>query len=150
MEFEQVVKEAKRKLEMLEGRTLRKCVVDIVEPEFNIIYLVFSNSIFAIHGANASEVIDIHQIDEIDSRLYKEGRAKEFSPFNIFLDRKICSARCMGEEWNGHGFELSFEGLLNKTMLIQSIYTGNQPLDLNDCIRLGIGNYYLSSDDLHE
>jgi hypothetical protein len=51
----------------------------------------------------------------------------------------------IGEAWNGHGFEICFEGLLGKTMLVQSIYAGEKPEGFDDCIRLGTGNYFWQS-----
>lgn len=54
--------------------------------------------------------------------------------------------RTIGSAWNGHGVELSFVGVPNKTVIVQSIYAGNKPTDQEDCLRLGIGSYALTAD----
>lgn len=60
----------------------------------------------------------------------------EYIDFNRFYNKKLLQVRAIGEE--RYGLELSFEGELDYTMLVQS---GTLPNESNDCIRLGTGNY---------
>jgi hypothetical protein len=55
-------------------------------------------------------------------------------------------ARSIGSAWNGHGFEFSFEGLPDRTMIVQSIDTGERPADFADCLRFGIGYYFYDAN----
>jgi len=72
---------------------------------------------------------------------------KPFRPFDLFSGRRVTQARMIGEAWNGHGFEFSFEGLPNRTMIVQSICTGaDREQELHDCLRLGVGYYFLHDE----
>jgi hypothetical protein len=144
-EYKYIIEQEKRKIVNIEGKTLKDFFVDIVEPEFNIAYLIFTDSVYSVKGTMGSEVISINQINYSDID-FVNRQIIRFIPFSIFCNKKIIQVRSIGEEFNGHGFEISFEGVLDKGMIIQSIYTGDKPIDFNDCIRLGISQYYYSSD----
>lgn len=58
-----------------------------------------------------------------------------------FVGLEVTEARQIGEAWNGHGFEISFKGVPDKTLILQSIYTGSEPKEFGDCMRIGVGNY---------
>ena len=58
-----------------------------------------------------------------------------------FVGFEVVEVRPIGEAWNGHGFEISFKGVPDKTLILQSIYTGSEPKGFDDCMRIGVGNY---------
>lgn len=141
-DYESMIAEAASVLSQLEGRVLLRFLTHIVEPEFNVAYLVLDNGVFSIHGRVGGEVLQIVPVDEAPPEISESHAAvKPFEPFSIFLNRRIVQARSIGTAWNGHGFEFSFEGLPDKTMIVQSIYAGDTPPDYNDCLRFGIGDY---------
>jgi hypothetical protein len=135
--------ETLRDLKQLEGLRLTRVLVQIVAPEFNCIDLVFEEAAFEVCGQIGSEIIGIKKLPEIP-RPSDTGHIQtvDFEPFSIFVGRLIVQARAIGSAWNGHGIELSFEGLPDRTMLIQSIYSGDKPAEYEDCLRLGIGTYW--------
>jgi len=146
-DYNGIIKTSKQKFVEIEGKVLVDFLVHVVEPEFNIAYLIFSDGSYAINGAYSSEVLSINRVvnkklSDMDSQL------KRFEPYSIFINKKIVQMRSIGEEWNGHGFEISFEGMHDKSMIIQSIYAGDRAKDFDDCIRLGIGHYFYSSESV--
>lgn len=131
----------------LEGKTLKQFLVQVIEPEFNVAYLIFEDgSAYAVQGEFGSEILGIHRLSEIpaEARHEENSWTKRFRPFEQFIGRRIEQVRVIGEAWNGHGFEFSFEGIANRTMIIQSIYTGQPPDNLDNCLRMGVGQYYLN------
>ncbi|MTI48419.1 MAG: hypothetical protein FH761_11295 [Firmicutes bacterium] len=127
--------------ENLKGKKLKKAMVHYVEPEFNMLLLEFyDGTILKFHGLEGSECIGIGisnytRIHELEENLI------EYYPFLIFYNKEFNGMRILGEKWNGHGVEISFSEQMEKTMLIQSIYTGDLPERFDDCIRLGVGTY---------
>lgn len=146
-EYKDIIEQEKQKITLIEGKVLLDFMVDIVEPEFNIAYLIFTDSVYAIRGTIGSEVITINQIDYSDI-IFKNRQIIKFNPYSVFCNKKIFQARSIGEEYNGHGFEISFEGIFDKSMIIQSIYAGDKPKGFEDCIRLGIGQYFYTSENI--
>jgi hypothetical protein len=131
------------KVKKLEGKTLSNFFAHIVGDQFNIAYLLIDTLVYPIHGLIGSEIIGIGEtLEEISIINDKSKDIVEFPPFSTFYNKKICQIRMIGEAWNGHGFEFSFEDIYDKTMIIQSIYSGEKPEDYEDCLRLGIGCYY--------
>jgi hypothetical protein len=141
-DYKSMIDEAASLLTQLEGRLLLQFLTHIVEPEFNAAYLVLEDGVFSIHGRVGGEVLQIILVNEAPPESAETNAAvKLFAPFSIFLNRRIVQARSIGSAWNGHGFELSFEGLPDRTMIVQSIYAGEKPPDFDDCLRFGIGFY---------
>lgn len=145
-DYNEIIEFERDKISEIEGKILINFLVHIVVPEINIAYLFFADSIYAIHGAIGSEILQINRKETTDLD-YENIKIVIFEPYSIFLNKKINKVRSIGEEWNGHGFEISFEGLYDKSMILQSIYTGETPNGFDDCIRLGIGQYYYSCED---
>lgn len=129
-------------LKELENEQLLKVTVNVVTPEINIVFLHFDNYIVEVYGAFGSEIIKIEManraIDDIDNT--------EIESLQQFKGMTIYQSRIIGEPWNGYGFEISFKESFDKTLIIQSIYSGNRPNDIDDCLRLGIGNYIYRID----
>src|SRR5690606_22493847 len=114
----------------LEGRILRQIRVNIVVPEFNVLFLGLGEQAYAVSGEIGSEILGISKIVGMPELTERDSRiVRTFPLFDRFIDRRIKQVRMIGEAWNGHGFELSFEGLLGETMLIQSIYAGDKEKD---------------------
>ncbi len=129
-------------LTKLQGEVLESLLINVAIPEFNVVYLKTKTQKFCIHGQAGSEYIGIHKIEEWPEEESDETRVVcKYPPFEIFVGHKISMARQMGSIWNGHGFEISFEGVEDKTLIVQSIYAGDVPAGLDDCLRLGIGHY---------
>jgi hypothetical protein len=149
-DYEQMVKDASMELATLEGQLLFRLLVQEVEPEFNVLYLLTDGGAYAIQGRIGGEVLEIVLMDQPpaegpwpDSCLVV---VKPLAPFALFEGRRIVQARSIGCAWNGHGFEFSFEGLPSRTLLVQSIYTGSKPDGYEDCLRLGIGSYVFDTE----
>jgi hypothetical protein len=138
-DYTAIIREHCKALPEVVGKVLTKALVQVVEPEFNAFYLVLADSTYAISGRIGAEVIGIQRMDM--SPIQGENSfitvTKPFKIFDLFLGRRITQARMIGEAWNGHGFEFSFEGLPNRTMIVQSIYAGTEnEQELHDCLRL--------------
>jgi hypothetical protein len=141
-DYESMITEAASALSQLEGRVLLRFLTHIIEPEFNVAYLVLDDGVFSIHGRIGGEVLQIVPVEEAPPEISElNATVKPFEPFSIFLNRRIIQARSIGSAWNGHGFEFSFEGLLDRTMIVQSIEVGTVPSNFADCLRFGIGYY---------
>lgn len=139
------VNAAVRLLDDLEGALVARILVNVVIPEFNVVYLITDRGCFALQGEIGGEYLGIHKLDDEPIEVKEDGYIiSSYQPFSQFERRRIVAARTFGEVWNGHGFELSFEGIVDKTMLVQSIYSGEKPTELEDCLRLGIGHYALT------
>lgn len=94
-ECKAIIKIAKQKVLELEGKVLVDFQVHIVEPEFNIAYLIFTDSVYTVNGALTSEVLTITQID--DEKLnVMEGQLTMFKPYSVFLNKKIIQVRSIG------------------------------------------------------
>ena len=144
-----LVKTAGSALREIEGRVLREVFVQVLGGEYNQAWLVFEDCLYVVTGCVGSEVLGIRPDDELRaSRLWGESQPNRFAPFDQFAGRTLVQARMIGEAWNGHGFEFTFEGLPTKSMLFQSIYSSPKPDDRDDCMRLGVGHYSVGSDDL--
>lgn len=104
-------------------------------------------SVFAINSRIGSEILRIFEIERMPQAEVGSSTSeiKQFPPFVIFEGRRTAQARQIDEAWKGHGFEISFEYLPEKTMIFQSSYTGQSLPGLCDCLRLGIGHYLLCS-----
>lgn len=132
--------------EYLKGKKLKKALVDYAEPEFNILFLEFyDGTILEFHGLEGSESIGMgisnsNRIHELKESLI------EYYPFSLFYNKEFLEMRIVGEKWNGYGVELSFSDQMEKTLLVQSIYSGTLPEGFVDCIRLGVGNYKYTFD----
>ena len=126
----------------LKGALILGIRINIVVPEFNVVYLNTDRGVFAIQGHVGGEYLGIVKLDTFPEITYQDGyEVREYVPFQEFVGKIISQIRQVGEAWNGHGLELSFEGEFNRTMIVQSIYAGNRPDQYEDCLRLGIGVY---------
>ncbi|MBQ4835695.1 hypothetical protein [Pseudoalteromonas luteoviolacea] len=67
-----------------------------------------------------------------------------------FIGFEVVEVRQIGEVWNGHGFELSCKDVPDKTLIGQSIFTGSEPEDFDDCMRIGVGNYIYHAPELNK
>jgi hypothetical protein len=121
------------------GERLEAISVHVVPPEINILFLQFADFVVEVFGAYGSELLRL----EITNRLH-EMETIELKPLQIFQGKEIVQARTVGEPWNGYGFEISFKEMYDRTLLVQSIYSGDKPDGFDDCLRVGIGHYLYS------
>jgi hypothetical protein len=129
-------------LKELEDEQLINITVNVVTPEINIVFLHFNNYIVEVRGAFGSEILKV----EMTTRKLDDIYNIEIECLQLFKGMTIYQSRIIGEPWNGYGFEISFKELLDRTLIIQSIYSGNIPKDFDDCLRIGIGNYIYKID----
>lgn len=142
-DYERLIKERCADLELVKGGTIEEALAQIVRPEINVVYLKIDGNWFAAHGEIGSEIMGFHKCKEKKI----EKVSEEFTwtgtlpILDQFVGSKIVEIRHIGTVWNGHGFEFSFENEPSKTLILQSIYTGSEPKDFVDCMRIGVGNY---------
>jgi hypothetical protein len=144
--YPKLIEESSALMPVLVGKTLISSVlINVVEPEFNVVYLNLDNEYFSIQGEIGGEYLGIHRLTELPEITDQDGYIiSAYEPYDIFIGRKVLQIRQVGEAWNGHGYELSFEGIPNTTMIIQSMDVKGCPDDLVDCLRIGFGNYQLT------
>jgi len=147
-DYPRLIAAACEALPEVEDRVQVDVLVQVVDPEYNQIWLVFDEGTYVIHGRVGSEYLGIEPAETpaIDERR-KGIRMERHEPFAQFVGRRLVQARMLGEAWNGHGFEFTFEGLTDFTMLIQSIYSSPKPDGAEDCLRLGVGHYRCGTED---
>jgi len=126
----------------IEGETLRNISIHVVSPEINIVFLHFDEFDVEIFGAFGSEILKIEIAIRRDT-----FPTVELPQLNMFRNQRINQIRIIGEAWNGYGFEVSFDGIFDRTLIIQSIYSGDKPEGLEDCLRIGIGHYVYFLED---
>jgi len=141
-EYEKDISEACTLLAELEGAEVMSIRINVVDPEFNVVYLGTNKGVFSIQGEVGGEYLGVHRLQELPAITDQDGYIIcKYSPFEIFEGHTISQARQIGSAWHGHGFELTFNDLLAQSMIIQSIYCGAKPEGFEDCLRLGVGHY---------
>ncbi len=141
-DYEQYIKESSSLLLKLEGATVLSVLINVVDPEFNVVYLETDKGIYSLQGEIGGEYLGVHELKELPETTSQDGYIIcKYPPFEIFVGKRIIQARQIGTAWNGHGYEISFDGMFTQTMIVQSIYGGDKPHNLEDCLRLGVGNY---------
>ena len=141
-EYDKYIKKSCQLLPTLEGAIVLQILVNIVEPEFNVVFLKTDKGVFSLQGEKGAEYLGVRKIDLMPELTNNQGYIIcPHEPFECFLGGKIIQAHQIGEAWNGHGFEFCFENMPDITMIVQSIYTGDKPKEFEDCLRLGVGNY---------
>ena len=141
-EYKKYIKESCKLLPELEGAMVSEILVNIVDPEFNAVFLKTDKGVFSLHGEMGSEYLGVRKLELMPEQTDDKGyRICPYETFECFVGKKIIQAHQIGEAWKGHGIELCFEKMPNKTMIVQSIYTGDKPEEFEDCLRLGVGNY---------
>lgn len=141
-DYENDVNEACATLPDLEGATIISIRINVVDPEFNVVYLETDKGVYSLQGEVGGEYLGVHRLDELPEITDQDGYIIcRYQPFNIFEGCVISQARQIGAAWQGHGFEFSFSEIPTKSMIVQSIYCGAKPEALEDCLRLGVGHY---------
>jgi hypothetical protein len=134
--------EFRNSIRALEGRTLREVVLQIIEPEINMVFLRFEEAWYAVVGQLGSELLQVYRHDgEPPDDLGPSAWYERFDAAALFHGRMVQQARAIGAAWNGHGIEISFAGVLDRTLIIQSIYAGAVPTGFVDSLRVGIASY---------
>lgn len=126
----------------LDGRRLLEVLIQVVEPEINMVFLRFEDALYAVVPWDGGALV---QLTEWDNELPTDlGPGAWYQPFDQAAAFRGCSvkqARAIGCAWNGHGIEISFSGELSRTLIIQSIESGEPPRGFVDCLRVGVANY---------
>jgi hypothetical protein len=142
-DYEKYIKDNDPLLREMEGAVLISILVNIVDPEFNIVYLQMSSGIFSVHGRIGGEYLGLHRLSEMPCATSPSDDVIicRYPPYDIFEGCTLSQARQMGSAWHGHGFEFSFSERPTRSMIVQTIYCGAESKGQNDCLRLGIGCY---------
>lgn len=131
----------------LEGKVLEQIRVNIVVPEFNVVFIQADAQVYALQGEIGSEILGITKVEKLPDLTEQDYYSiRSYPPYDRFLGKTIVQVRMIGAAWNGHGFEISFRELPGETMIIQSIYSGEKEKEFGDCLRLGIGTYEWNSE----
>jgi hypothetical protein len=149
-DYPKLIQERAKDLQCIEGQILEKVLVHVVEPEYNILYLKFGDGWYQARGEIGAEILGFHKSTEapIEDASRGESWVGPYPPYEIFIGRTVAATRHIGEAWNGHGFEISFKENPKLTIIVQSIYTSPKPPGFEDCIRLGIGSYSYTTEDI--
>ena len=131
-----------RSIRALNGRRLREVVLQIIEPEINLVFLRFEDALYALYPWRGGELLRFVAWDkEIPTEL---GPGAWYQPFDhaaVFHGCSVKQVRAIGGAFNGHGIEISFADALEQTLIIQSIESGDVPRGFGDCLRVGIADY---------
>ena len=96
-----------RLLPNLEGALVQTILINIVEPEFNVVFLDTDKGAYQIHGKVGGEYLGIENCSSFPEITNGDGYIIcSYPPFSIFEGKRIVQARQIGTVWNGHGFEL--------------------------------------------
>ncbi|GAA3586783.1 hypothetical protein [Marinobacter xestospongiae] len=125
------------------GLSLEKVLVNYVADEINVLYLKAGGRWFAAQPEIGGEILGFRElgVSPIEGATSDVSGIMNCALFERFTGAKVTAVRQMGEAWNGHGFEVSFYGIVDHTLLVQSIHTGSEAEDYSDCLRLGVGSY---------
>jgi len=94
-ECKDIIEIAKQNFLEIEGKVLVDFQVHVVEPEFNVAYLIFTDGVYAVNGAFNSEVLAITQIDDKHLTV-ADSQLRMFKPYSVFLNKKIIQVRSIG------------------------------------------------------
>lgn len=148
-DYAKIIQEGSSDLTSIKGKRLDSALAHVVADEINVVHLCFDGIWYSAHGLVGSEVMGFKRRGcEFQEEIINEGSVVCRLPIlDQFVGLEVAEVRHIGEAWNGHGFELSLKGVPDKTLILQSIYTGSEPEEFNDCMRIGIGNYIYQVPD---
>lgn len=142
-DYEKIIRDGSSDLDSINGLRIEAALANVVADEINAVHLLLGGIWYSIHGLFCSEVL----LFKCRSEQFKEERINDHSRLcklpilEQFVGLEVVRVRRIGQAWNGHGFEFSFKNIPDKTLILQSIYTGSEPKDFDDCMRIGVGNY---------
>lgn len=94
----------------IRGCGFLQILVNIVEPEFNVVFLDADKGVFSLQGEMGAEYLGVRKLSLSPEQTDDEGYvACLYQPFEYFAGKKIIQAHQINEAWNGYGVELSFE-----------------------------------------
>lgn len=142
-DYEKIIKERSSDLESIKGQKLDSALANVIADEINVVHLLFGGTWYSVHGLVGSEVMGLRRrAEQFVEESSSEGSCVCKLPIlEQFIGLEVVEVRHIGAAWNGHGFEFSFKDVPDKTLILQSIYTGSEPEDFDDCMRIGVGNY---------
>lgn len=122
----------------LYGKELESSFVQAVSDEINQVFLQIGGDWFVVVGKKGGESVEfIPSTDPITLDL----ELRRMPMIAQFEGLKIAAIENMGNEWAGSGFQISFNEIYDKGLIIQSIYGGAKPENFDDCLRVGVANY---------
>lgn len=125
-------------LENLHGKELESSFIHAVSDEINQVFLQIGGEWFVVVGKKGSESVKFAPSADpitLDLELRRMPMIAQFEGL------KIAAIENMGDEWAGSGFQISFDEIYDKGLIIQSIYSGAKPENFDDCLRVGVANY---------
>jgi len=142
-DYGKIIKECSSDAALVKGQRLDSALANVVADEINVVHLCFGGMWYSVHGLIGSEVMGFKRREQqFHEEVINEGSVICRLPvLEQFVGLEVVEVRQIGEAWNGHGFELSFKDVPDKTLILQSIYTGSEPKGFDDCMRIGVGNY---------
>jgi hypothetical protein len=118
-DYEQHTKESSFLLSELEGATLLSVLINVIDPEFNVVYLETDKGKYSLQGEVGGEYLGVHELKDLPEITDQDGYIIcKYPPFEIFEGKRIAQARQIGTAWNGHGYEISFDGMFTQTMIV--------------------------------
>lgn len=142
-DYESIIKENCVDLVSVKEKVIEAALAHIVTDEINAVHLSIGGTWYTVSGVMGSEVMGFAKRKEqfCEEQINEVSRVCRLPILEQFIGEEIVEVRQIGKASNGHGFELSFRGVPDRTLILQSIYTGAEPEDLVDCMRIGVGTY---------
>ena len=132
----------------MEGMRLNEVTLHVVSSEINLVLLRFDEGSYAVYPWWGGELVVVMPWDrEVPAELGPASWYQAYYEAAPFIGRQVKQARAIGDVWNGHGIEISFSGELERTLVIQSIASGDLPEGYIDCIRVGVAKYTYCIED---
>jgi len=129
-------------LSRFDGRVLRDVLLQIVEPEVNVVVLVFEDAVFSVQGQIGGELLKVVEAPPPSTEsLGPNAWYQPFEPAIQFRGKAVAQVRAVGEAWNGHGLEISFADCPRHTLIITSIDSRGAPEAFRDCLKVGVAEY---------
>lgn len=127
----------------LPGRLLEGFRVHVVAPEFNVAFLGFADDALQIAPAIGGELLQASWVPMLPP-LGDDGSGTlviDLPQAAPFIGRTLADVRIIGRTWQGHGVELAFAGIVNRTLLVTSVECPEMPTDIADALRIGVAHY---------
>ena len=72
-DYEKDTKEACALLEVLEGAMVLSILINVVGPEFNVVYLETDKGVFSLQGEVGGEYLGVHRMSELPELTNEDG-----------------------------------------------------------------------------
>lgn len=134
--------ELEESLRAMEGRRLLEVLLQIVEPQINVVFLCFEDARYAVYPWRGGEFVRLVPWDrELPADLGPAAWYQGYEAAAPFHGSTVNQGRALGAAWNGHGIEISFAEHFDRTLTIQSMEVRTTLEGFLDCLRIGITCY---------